>query len=177
MKARKVLVFLLVLGLALWFSTSTALAKHGSGAYGKSYGYGTWIELTPSYQAIYSMTFSVPATVYGYVDCDGYAYMKNCEVEIAMGIDSTSEDVSTRRFYSYATGATDTSGIHTSRLYKFNPGTHTIYFLARVFSGGTGWESRANYMSISVLIFQTGGFKGPEAMEVEPGIAPDGSWE
>jgi hypothetical protein len=80
------MMFVLVLGLALWFSTSTALAKHGSAAYGKSYGFGSWIQLTDSYQVIYSMTFSVPVTVYGYVDCDGYAGMYDCEVEIAMGL-------------------------------------------------------------------------------------------
>jgi hypothetical protein len=72
----------------------------------------------------------------------------------------------------------NTSGLHTSRLYQFGPGTHTVYFLASIFNAGApGYFANINYMSISVLIFQTGGIKGPEGMEGEPGIAPDGFFE
>jgi len=174
MKARKIILFVLMLAFVFCFTAANAQAQFRSAAYGKSYGYGSWVELSTSFKVIYSMTFSTPVTAYGYIDCDGYAAIHNCELQVAMGIDSTSEQASTRRFYSYPTGATDTSGIHTSRLWKFNPGTHTVYFLARVSYTGTGWYSRANYMSISVLLFEKGGYKAEEALEVEPGLAPDG---
>ena len=156
-----------------------AAGGYRSAAFGKSYGYGTWIKLSSTYKSILSLDLNLPMDCYVYVDCDGYAYLENAEIEIAIGIDSPVEDESTRRFY----GSDDYgiygledgyTGIHTSRLYNLSKGKHTIYFLARVYKGTT---ASVNYMSISALVFTDGNLVGPKAMEVQPEIAPDGSSE
>jgi len=156
-----------------------AAGGYRSAAFGKSYGWGTWIELNSTYKPILSLDLNLPMDCYVYVDCDGYAYMDNTEIEIAIGIDKPVEDSSTRRFYgfhNYENGKLEEgySGIHTSRLYKLSKGKHTIYFLAREYEGTT---ARVNYMSISALVFTDGNLIGPKAMEVQPEIAPDGSSE
>jgi len=156
-----------------------AAGGYRSAAFGKSYGYGTWIELNSTYKSILSLDLNLPMDCYVYVDCDGYAYMDNTEIEVAIGIDKPVEDSSTRRFYGFRNYENlkledGYSGIHTSRLYKLSKGKHTIYFLAREYEGKT---ARVNYMSISALVFTDGNLIGPKAMEVQPEIAPDGSSE
>jgi len=159
-----------------------AAGGYRSAAFGKSYGYGTWIELNSTYKPILSLDLNLPMDCYVYVDCDGYAYLDNTEIEVAIGIDKPVEDSSTRRFYGFHNYEDRKledgySGIHTSRLYKLSKGKHskhTIYFLAREYEGKT---ARVNYMSISALVFTDGNLIGPKAMEVQPEIAPDGSSE
>ena len=165
-----------------------AAGGYRSAAFGIFYGYGPWIKLSSTYKSILSLDLKLPRECYVYVDCDGYAYLDNSEIEVAIGIDRPVEDSSTRRFYGFRNyedrkledGYT---GIHTSRLYKLSEGNHTIYFLARVDEGTT---AKVNYMSISALAFTDGNLVGPTptppptltpTMEVQPEIAPDGSSE
>jgi len=161
-----------------------AAGGYRSAAFGTSYGYGTWIELNSTYKPILSLDLNLPRECYVYVDCDGYAYLDNTEIEVAIGIDKPVEDESTRRFYGFRNYENRKledgyTGIHTSRLYNLSEGNHTIYFLAREYKGTT---ASVNYMSISALAFTDGNLVGPlptptPMMEVQPEIAPDGSSE
>ena len=116
-----------------------------------------------------------------YVDVDGYAGIFDCELEIAIGIDDfINEDVSTRRYAGFPNGFFDTHGLHSSRLYLLGPGSHTIYFLAQITEnvGPESYFARANYMSITALVFGGGGIqlsasRNPE-MRGDPGVEPDG---
>ena len=114
-----------------------AAGGYRSAAFGKSYGYGKWIELNSTYKPILWLDLNLPMDCYVYVDCDGYAYMDNTEIEVAIGIDKPVEDSSTRRFYGFRNYENlkledGYSGIHTSRLYKLSKGKHTIYFLSLI---------------------------------------------
>ncbi len=177
---KKLFAFSLVVCMMLCFSTITASAeKNQSAAYGRSYGYGTWVSLTTTLQPIYSLTISVPKdNVKVYVDCDGYVCMNyGVNTKFAIGIDSVTEDQGTRRFYGLddISATHQYSGVHISKVYVMNKGSHTIYFLGSLFNSGS---ASVNYMSISALMFETGAitpYVNEGVTEGNNGIAEDGT--
>lgn len=178
MRMRKKVVAVALIGIALasfaiagFASALTSKGAKQSGVFAKVYGSGAWIDLTTEWQTLLSITLpNIPMSVYYYVVCDGYAALQEegTEIEIAIGVDSATEDGSTLRFYGfYWYGAT---GIHTERLYYLGPGSHTFYFLGRKFTAGA---AAVNYHTITVIVFTDGSLiELSETAEV--GVAPDG---
>jgi len=125
---------------------------YASAIWSKSYGYGAWIEPT-GWTTLLSITLPSFPSLYYHVSCDGYAYLQDgVELEIAIGVDSPTEDASTRRFYGVGEMYT---GLHTERVFKLGAGSHTFYFLATRYAG-TG-VPRINYMTITVTVYTDGG--------------------
>ena len=138
----------LVAVVSFAYALQTSAGTYQTGVFAKTYGSGTFIELSSSYQTLISMSLpNVPITAYYYVVCDGYANI-NGSPEFAIGVDSTAEDASTRRFY------TNTTGIHTERVYKLGPGAHSFYFIGRMYMGQG--SAKVNYHTITVTIFTDG---------------------
>jgi hypothetical protein len=134
-------------------NSNTAAGTYLTFAMQKSYGYGPWINLLSGWTTLISITTpNVGYAAWYQVSCDGYAnvYTGN-EAEIAIGVDSTAETASTRRFYE-ATGVSYfETGLHTEKMFYLGAGTHTFYFLARRYTG-TGTVT-TNYHTITVTFF------------------------
>ena len=166
MHARKGIIIVALIGIVLaslgvgaYAVTSSYRGNYWSAVYSKSYGFGSTISLTSSWRTILSITLpSLPSGLYYHVVCDGYAAIGDSQIQIAIGVDSTTEDTSTRRFY----GSLDTTiltGLHTERLYQLGAGSHTFYFLGRKYSS-YGYAN-TNYHTITVTVYTDGGLTSP----------------
>jgi hypothetical protein len=87
------------------------------------------------------------------VVCDGYTYLSGADLGIGIGVDSTTIDTTTYRFYGYPTAANTQlySGIHSEELYYLGAGAHTFHFLGNR-NSGTG-TCRVMYFKITVTFF------------------------
>ena len=154
------LVTIAVASVAVANYASALQAQGGiteSAVFAEVYGYGSWMTLNGTFDTLLSVTTpNIPLSGYYHVVCDGYVSIEaSAQVEIAIGVNSPTEDASTRRFYkTYGHVTLDflLTGIHTERVYYLGPGSHTFYFLG--LSSGT---SRVNYHTITVTFFTHGG--------------------
>ena len=136
-----------------------AAGTYQCGVFSKSYGFGTWLYLSnTSWTTILSLSLpNVPISAYYHVVCDGHATVLNAMAEVAIGVDTTAEDTSTRRFYSYTDIGWNMVGIHTERVYHLAAGSHTFNFLGTILNGPVsyGYVS-VNYHTITVTVFTDG---------------------
>jgi len=153
-------------------AASSSAGQYKTGGFAKVYGYGEWIrlEVVGEWHTLLSLSLpNVPINAYYHVVCDGWSNTHNGELKIAIGVDSTTEDESTRRFYQH-TDPNLLVGIHTERVYYLAAGRHTFYFIGSKVGGGG--NPSINYHTITVTIF-TDGSLVELAGTAESDIAPD----
>lgn len=152
MKMRSLIVVLVA--VALLATAHIASAANRSAIFANNYGYGSWVQLTTTYQGLISVTFNLPIPCKVYVEGGGYGYHSYAESEWALAYQSAAnEDEATRRFYSEDTIA-QAMGAQTSKTYSLGAGQHTFYLIARIFS--TAGSCNTNYYTISAHVFETG---------------------
>lgn len=124
-----------------------------SAVFAKVYGFGNWIDLDGSVQTLLSITLpDIPMSGYYHVMADGYVLViDQAQASFALGVDSPTEDVSTRRSYQTSPNGI-TTGVHTERVYHLGPGAHTFYFLATCING----LATVNYHTITVTFYTYG---------------------
>ncbi|KPK67684.1 hypothetical protein AMJ71_07610 [candidate division TA06 bacterium SM1_40] len=145
---------LIIAAVAVLVIASMASADFRSGIYANNYGYGSWVQLTGSYQSLISVTFTLPISAKVYVEAGGYGYHSSCESEWALGYGAAAvEDPATRRFYSEDT-ISQAMGVQTSKTYSLGAGTHTFHLIGQVYS--TGGSCNTNYYTISAHVFEFG---------------------
>jgi len=169
MKARKVILFVLMLGFALCFSATNASSDgYRSAAYGKSTG-TTWQYLTVTAEPIVSYTIYLPKAMPVCVECTGYVFMHaDTATRFAIGVDGTAEDSSTYRHYKSYAGEEGLDSYQTSRMYQMGQGSHTFNCLGKVHQGADD-DAVVNYNSISVILFETGRVIETEGMQGDIG--------
>ena len=131
----------------------------------KTYQVAIWSKNSPGFQDMTSgwasvVSISIPnigIPLWFRVECSGYTYLKGNTLGIAIGVDSTSVDTSTYRYYGDPTVSETSlySGIQTEELYYLPSGAHTFHFLAEKYSG-SGAECRVAYLKITVTVFTDG---------------------
>jgi len=116
--------------------------------------YSAWTANLVGWQTIVSVTLpSLPAGYYK-AEVDAHSYQSGAVLGIGIGVDSTTADTTTQRFYD-SLGETDVrQGVHTQEVFYLGAGSHTFYFRAgNVNPTGTAqlWNSH-----ITVTYFPTG---------------------
>lgn len=116
--------------------------------------YSAWTVNLVGWQTIVSVTLpSLPAGYY-LAEADAHAYQDNAVLAIGIGVDSTTADATTQRFYD-SLGETDVrQGVHTQEVFYLAAGSHTFYFRAgNINSVGT---AQLEYSHITVTYSSTG---------------------
>jgi|GEM_PF-2352199 len=153
----------------------SAIQAGGSAIFGRVYGMGTWISLTPTNKVLTNYTLTLPVDAYAYIEGSGYVNNNgaNAESGFGLGIDSTSMDPATYRFIECPGTGYCLNSFQTSRVYLLKAGKHTINLIGNLGSG-TGTEATVNYMSINILVNTVGAVTKPTGTLSEDSVAADG---
>jgi hypothetical protein len=115
-----------------------------------------FVSTSSTYVTVTSQNITLPAGGYVFAEASAASGYWNGSYEgmMAIGFGSTTEDYYTERWFTF-NSSDEMMPVSTSRIYYLGAGTHTIYFLAKRFSGsGSVWFPR--YTLSVIFIDQLG---------------------